>query len=148
MFFLPPGRHSISVRDTYGDGWHGGKWKVEVLKAQPEETLADGNSAGWKLVFRQTEGTYYSKEKWKEGVNTHDNAQDNFSILKELGNKGYKGTDGKFRFKLRWPKLGGDRKLRIHQQEWKQTSNPMSQFHVDGYESIDPPSEGAGWGGL
>ena len=106
--------------------------------------FADGGA--WKLVFRQTAGTYLAKDRWREH-NKHAPTSPNYSILNQL-NSTYRDRDGRFRFKIVWPRRCG-----LNSQEWKQTTNPMTSKWggVQGYTSIDAPfraTAGVDFGGL
>lgn len=96
----------------------------------------------WKLLFRQTQGTYKPPADWKS-FSTADPTSPNYSILDTLTDADKHA--GKFTFKLVWPQKAGS-----NTQEWKQTSNPMSKISgsVDGYEAINAPFNDNSWGGL
>ena len=104
-------------------------------------------SAGeWELVFRQTMPEVKPVNDWYN-VNSDDSSNPNYSILDDLQLNGedYK-IDGKFHFRMGWPDSGGG------DQEWSQTSNPMTVVAnsggVQGYEAIDVSHTTQNWGGL
>ena len=103
-----------------------------------------GEKAVYKLLFRQTAGTYLDPvSKWKS-VNSDKPDGPNYSILNKLDNS-YKGKDGKFTFKLVWPLRSGD-----NHNIWKQSTNPVTETtkKVAGYEAIDVKFTSQNWGGL
>jgi hypothetical protein len=83
------------------------------------------------------------KDQWKS-VNAKNPESPNYSILNKLDDS-VRGVDGKFEFKIVWPKRAGD-----NFQHWRQTSNPMEMKKpgVVGYEAITCPHTGNKWGGL
>ncbi|GMH67648.1 hypothetical protein TrLO_g9704, partial [Triparma laevis f. longispina] len=110
-------------------------YKNSVLEASQISTPR------WKLVCRQTAGTYFGSDEFSK--NPDDPSNDNFAILDQL--ESLRGADGKFEFKLSWPADG------LEDQHWRQTSNPVvgvAGGGVEGYESISTPYSGQGWGGL
>ena len=102
----------------------------------------------YKLLFRQTAGTYLSPvTKWRRH-NAHNSSDPNFSILDEL-NDSYRdpANGGKFTFKLQWPKF--NRASGKNFNLWRQTTNPVaSTQRVVGYEPVRVNFEDEGWGGL
>jgi len=91
------------------------------------------------LMIRQT----ITSEVWTRDaleVNSDDPDNDNYAILNQL--EQFRSSDGKFYFKLTWPNANEDVTM-----EWSQTSNPLVE-DVVGYEPIDVPYTGRGWGGL
>ena len=111
-----------------------------------------GMATTWKLLFRQTAGTYLAdKTSWLTH-NENDNTNNNFSILSTLDNT-VLGPDGKFLFKIMWPQRAG-----VNYNIWKQTSNPIGDpaapsgpNAVVGYEAVivNFPGEGVDtFGGL
>ena len=67
----------------------------------------------------------------------------NCSILDTLDDS-FRGDDGKFTFKLVWPRRSG-----VNYNTWKQTTNPVTQRDaVSGYEEVDVNFRGQHWGGL
>ena len=115
----------------------GGSTSDHICSCSPE-------TGSWKLLFRQTAPTCLTTDQWKEH-NKGQPADPNYSILSQL--ETYRGTNGKFRFKLLYPKLSGD-----NYQEWQQTSNPMAARGwpggVDGYRLIKTPFSDWYWQGL
>ena len=107
---------------------------------RPSPTPATSHTAGQRLVFRQTAGTYLSKDQWKSHGGPED---DNFSILNEL--ESLRGPDGKFLFKLVWPELSHP-----NYNMWKQRNNPVqgAAGGVVGYEAVEVHFTGQLWGGL
>ena len=93
-------------------------------------------SAEETLIFRQTLPTLFSAGMLT--LNKNDPSNANFAILDEM--EDFRGSDGKFHFKLKWP---GD----TTEYEWKQTSNPATET-ISGYEGINIPYTGQYWGGL
>lgn len=82
----------------------------------------------------------------------HDNDNPKlFSKLKKLKDnpEAYK-TNGKFHFKLCYPDLDRDKDKKCN--EWKQSSNPVKDGKITGYEPIDinfnKNGNGDEWGGL
>ena len=71
-------------------------------------------------------------------VNENDPSNANYAILDQM--ESFRGTDGTFHFKLKWP---GD----VTEYEWKQTSNPITQT-IAGYQGINIPYNRMYWGGL
>ena len=103
-----------------------------------------GEKAVYKLLFRQTAGTYLDPvSKWKS-VNSDKPDGPNYSILETLDDS-YKGKDGKFTFKLVWPLRSGD-----NHNIWKQSTNPVTETtkKVAGYKAIDVKFTANKWGGL
>ena len=82
---------------------------------------------------------------WKNPGNP---AAKQFSILKNIEN--FRGDDGKFHFKLCYPELTGEGGGRCN--EWKQTSNPVTEGIIKGFEKIKLAFTKSGlhkpWGGL
>ena len=118
-----------------------GTWVMDTLP------VTDGGDDDWILVFRQTTNNW----KWSESNSGNRNIDNpdwnNYSQLKNLEN--YRSSDGKFTFKMSYPK---NNKL-TSPQIWKQTPNPYTvknnrNGQVDGYEEIDVPYTGSYWGGL
>ena len=86
----------------------------------------------WKLIFRQTAGTYKKLEKWRS-VNPEDPSKRNFSILDRM--ETFRDAQGAFTFKMQWAGCNRDKA-----QLWSQTSNPLtSENLVEGYTPIDVP---------
>jgi hypothetical protein len=105
--------------------------------------LAGPGSYGFKLLFRQTAGTYKDPASGWESVNPDSPDGPNYSILDTLDDS-FKGDDSKFHFKLVWPQKTGD-----NYNEWKQTTNPVTQVQsVAGYEAVDVKFTAGDWGGL
>ena len=82
----------------------------------------------------------------------HDNDNPKlFSKLKKLKDnpEEYK-TNGKFHFKLCYPDLDKDKDKKCN--EWKQSSNPVKDGKITGYEAVDinfkQNGNGDPWGGL
>ena len=97
--------------------------------------------SNWTLLFRQTAGTYLTKNQWlSHNLNNPDS--NNYSRLIQL-NDSYRDEDGKFIFKLVWP----EHEL-PNQNIWSQTSNPIKKEPIAGYEAIDINYTQNGWGGL
>jgi len=91
------------------------------------------------LMIRQTiTSGVWTQDAWE--VNSDDPDNDNYAILNQL--EQFRSNDGKFYFKLNWPDSVEDVTM-----EWSQTSNPLLE-DVVGYEPIDVPYTGRGWGGL
>jgi len=91
------------------------------------------------LMIRQT----VTNGVWPQDaleVNSDDPDNDNYAVLNQL--EQFRSNDGKFYFKLNWPNSVEDVTM-----EWSQTSNPLVE-DVVGYEPIDVPYTGRGWGGL
>lgn len=91
------------------------------------------------LVFRQTAGTYLSKEAWKS-VNPDDPENDNYSILDTL--EDFRDASGKFEFTIKWPAHETPKYNR-----WTQTSNPTYEA-VAGYSPVDVQHTAQLWAGL
>merc|ERR1711953_1351415 len=72
--------------------------------------------------------------------NSEDPDNDNYAILNQL--EQFRSNDGKFYFKLTWPNSNEEVTM-----EWSQTSNPLVE-DIMGYEPINVPYTGRGWGGL
>merc|ERR1711953_416757 len=90
------------------------------------------------LLIRQT----YSSKVWGNELdfNVDDPDNDNYAILSTI--EDYRSNDGRFYFELTWPQA--DEEVIM---EWSQTSNPLTE-DVTGYEAINIPYTGRGWGGL
>jgi len=103
------------------------------------------SSGELKLLFRQTVPMYKPVNDWMS-VNPTDPGNDNYSILDQLDDT-MRGGDGKFEFKIVWPKRTGK-----NFNQWKQTSNPVtasgSHSGVTGYEAVDVTYTDRNWGGL
>jgi len=98
---------------------------------------------GYLLLLRQTVPTYLSYSAWINGYNAADPSQPNYSILNTLGDS-YKGSDGKFQFKIVWPQRSG-----TNYNIWKQTTNPVtSTASVSGYEAVNVHFTSNRWGGI
>ena len=82
----------------------------------------------------------------------HDNDNPKlFSKLKKLRDNPEKyKTNGKFHFKLCYPDIDKDKDKKCN--EWKQSSNPVKDGKITGYEPIDinfkENGNGDPWGGL
>jgi hypothetical protein len=86
----------------------------------------------WKLIFRQTGGTYKPIDEWRS-VNPGDRKAPNFSVLDRM--ERFKNKQGVFKFKMQWQGCDRDKP-----QIWSQTSNPLtSKNSVEGYTAIDVP---------
>ena len=96
--------------------------------------------ADWHLVFRQSVGTYLTKEEWHH-VGSPDS--ENFSILDEL--ERFRDTRGKFVFKMLFPDMQAP-----NYNVWSQISNPVTATSggVDGYAAIEIHFDSHHWGGL
>ena len=117
-------------------------FSISIALSQ-ESDKSSSSSRGWELIFRQTAGFYQSKDAWRLH-NEDDPTNDNYSILENL--EDYRDDDGKLHFKLVWPQSS----TYTGNQEWKQTSNPVSATSggVSGYEAIDINYTSQMWGGL
>ena len=96
--------------------------------------------ADWHLVFRQSAGTYLTKEEW---LHVGDPDSQNFSILKEL--ERFRDNSGKFVFKMVFPNMQAP-----NFNVWSQTSNPVTATSggVVGYAPIEIHFDSHHWGGL
>ena len=102
----------------------------------------------FKLLFRQTAGTYLSPVwKWRR-YNANNASGPNYSILDELDDSyRHPAHGGKFTFKLQWPEINtaSGRNFNI----WRQQTNPVvSVEQVASYEPVKVHFEQEGWGGL
>ena len=115
--------------------------------ACPSGSTCDGTKAivnNWKLLFRQTTPTYKSPaSKWLS-VNPTDPDSPNYSILNTLGDD-CKNVQGKFEFKIVWPKRQGN-----NYNIWHQSTNPVTdeKAPVAGYEPVDVKFTANSFGGL
>ena len=72
----------------------------------------------WQLVFRQTAGFgWFGVDEWSR--NSDDPANAMFSLLDTV--ESFRNTDGKFTFKLVWPRMVG---RSTQQLVWRQVLNP------------------------
>jgi len=91
------------------------------------------------LLIRQTSTSkFFTADEFE--VNPEDPENDNYAILNEM--EDFRSNDGRFYFRLTWPNADEDVTY-----EWSQSSNPLFE-DVSGYEAIDVPYTGRGWGGL
>ena len=100
----------------------------------------------YKLIFRQSAGTYMSPvSKWMR-VNPNNPKAPNFSILNQLDNS-YKGKDGKFTFMIKWPLF--NTRSGQNYNTWKQSTNPVTyKGKISGYKAIKVYFRQQRWGGL
>lgn len=113
----------------------------EVIRQVIDMLRGLNGPSGWTLVYRQTHPFYQPSDDWRNPLGSPED--DNYSILGDLEN--YRGSDGKFHFRLDWPQGG-----RLS-QEWKQTSNPLEggpHSGTQGYEAVEIHYSDNGWGGL
>jgi hypothetical protein len=82
----------------------------------------------WTLVARQTAPHYFEENEWAK--NSGDPSNDNYAILDQL--EQHRGCDGGFQFKLVWPSSPA-----TSDQQWKQTSNPVTAEPTDGVEGYE-----------
>ena len=77
-----------------------------------------------------------------DDVPTTGRRDPNFACLDEL--ESCRGVDGKLELRMTWPGTA------LKANHWKQISNPYEKRSqgVDGYEAIDCPYTGLGWGGI
>ena len=96
------------------------------------------------LIFRQTHPFYLDPDTLWLNHNSDKPTDPNYSILDRIDNT-YKGDDGKFLFKLRWPGLEGGKEI-----IWKQSSNPVTAVGsgTTGYENVACDYTGYNWAGL
>ena len=111
---------------------------LEGIPPQPDTTPAPAAAVvaapqgEWKLIFRQTAGTYKQVDKWRL-VNPEDPGKRNFSILDRM--ETFRDAKGVFTFKMQWEGCNRDQP-----QVWSQTSNPLTSKNlVEGYTPIDVP---------
>ena len=95
---------------------------------------AGGGKAKWLLLFRQTMPKIMNKaDQWKS-VNKNNPKAPNYSILNQLSDK--HKTNGKFTFKLVWPRRKGK-----NYNTWRQSSNPVKdKMGAKGYDSYEAMS--------
>ena len=123
--------------------------KADIIAQAEAQVESQKQSPVWKLLIRQTAGNTLSADKW-ESLNTNDVDNDNYSVLNTLDDS-MKGSDGKFEFKGVWKHPS---KTNTHYpdgvcvHQWKQSSNPMNNYNVSGYEAIIEPSKSNGWRGM
>ena len=110
-----------------------------------QQTPRPSHLGPWKLLLRQTVPYYLNPaSKWLS-VNPTDPANPNYSVLDTLGDQ-YRNANGKFAFKLMWPKRVGK-----NYNIWQQSTNPVTEKTVKvpaGYEAIDVDFTTKGFGGL
>jgi hypothetical protein len=141
-------RYAVGAAQEWEGGIPGpvgdvGETKVELyVRYNPADVPAEQET--YHLVFRQTVPTFLERAQWRQW-NTCDAEGDNFSILSQLG-ENMRMPDGKFHFKMVWPVVTALESA----NEWKQTSNPMTQdgSGVVGYEPINVPNDGGWFQGL
>lgn len=97
----------------------------------------------WKLLYRQTGPSSIGKAKWKS-VNAGKPNGPNFSILGSLSDKDKDPKNGKYTFKLVYPQSTEANAYNI----WKQSSNPVKDAKVTGYQEVDVNMKCNRWGGL
>ena len=109
--------------------------------ACPSGFTCDGTKA-WRLFFRQTD-TMSPASKWLS-VNPTNPDKPNYSILNTLGDE-CRNIQGKFEFKIVWPKKHGH-----NYNVWRQSSNPVTDelVEVTGYEPVDVTFNANFFGGL
>jgi len=115
-------------------------WEGFAIAKVPANWIQCGPQPKWHLVLRQQNGFWFKKGQWSLNADDPNNA--NFAILDQL--ESFK-RNGKFEFKLRWPKDG------LQDQVWTQTSNPVTgapQGGAQGYQAISAPHSSNRWGGL
>jgi hypothetical protein len=115
-------------------------WEGFAIAKVPSNWIQCGPKPKWNLVFRQQSGNWFKKGQWS--LNADDAESANFAILDRLEEF---RRNGKFEFKLRWPKNG------LADQVWYQTSNPVTSAPrggAQGYEAISAPHKSNKWGGL
>jgi hypothetical protein len=124
-----------------GSAWDwGGGMPAWTPAASQTELYIRAYGAQWRLVFRQSAGTYYSVSQWLAGINTNDPTNDNYSILNNHAN--WRGSNSLFRFKINWPGLSNSA------NEWYQSSDPFAGQAVAGYQGISISYTDQYWGGL
>ena len=103
-----------------------------VQSEEAEPTANREAAAAWLLLIRQTHPTYLipPQTAWRL-YNSSDPNGDNYSILETLDDS-YRMLDGKFKFKLVYPRDNG-------YVTWRQRSNPMTSAEksIEGVEFLD-----------
>jgi hypothetical protein len=119
-----------------------------------DEVITGGGGwvQGWRIIFRQSSSSsnpfLLPTDAWLS-YNADDTEGPNFSALDTLESCRNE-HDGKLHLKLVWPEKTG-----ANYNEWKQSSNPLTdgpyvdgQSEVNGYEALDITFTGGQWGGL
>ena len=89
--------------------------------------------SGYTKIFRHDiKGGFFADYEEAAHKNADDEDADLFSILDSLDF--YRGVDGKFLFKLCYPEFEGS--TGGHCNEWYQTSNPLSDSDITGFEKV------------
>ena len=96
---------------------------IKTYNREENDTIIEIGSkyqTTWTLLFRQTfPYTWYNHSGNNLNLNVNDPDNDNYSILNNLEN--YRREDGKFHFKIVYPK-----ELANTTNEWLQTTNPLT----------------------
>lgn len=74
----------------------------------------------WKVLLRQSAGTYLNAGSDWLRWNENDDTQPNYSVLYCLDDS-YRNDDGAFKFKMEWPNTQTLDRAQI----WSQKSNPL-----------------------
>ena len=98
----------------------------------------------WKLLLRQTGASKLGKQKWFGPLNPSKPNGPNYSILNTLSDKYKDPKNGKFTFKLVYPRSTEANAYNI----WKQETNPAKDSKVTGYQEVDVNIRCNRWGGL
>ena len=133
--------HGVKQPTIMVDAEAKGKYLYLDCLDKPNQDLDQDQD--WVLIFRQSAGTYLSKNKWLS-YNINNPDAPNYSILNTV-NDSYKSKDGFFKFKLVYPK----HKL-PNFNIWKQKSNPITNKKpgVIDYQPININLSSNQWGGL
>jgi hypothetical protein len=97
-------------------------------------------STSWRPIFRQTHPFFQPTADWAS-YNPTETGAPNFSALDTL--ESCRDSQGKLHLKIVWPN-----RVSRNYNEWKQTSNPMDNPTVAGYEPVDIHFTDNRWGGL
>ena len=98
------------------------------------------SGTGWRPIFRQTAPFVQPTDDW-ESYNPTETDAPNFSALDTL--ESCRDSQSKLHLKIVWPNREAP-----NYNEWKQTSNPIDNPTVTGYEPVDIHFTSQSWGGL
>ena len=122
--------HAMHQLVCSGEGGEGGAGSTVPATAPSE----------WRPVFRQTFPFLQATAAWVS-YNPTDTDAPSFSALSTL--ESCRDEEGKLHMKIVWPNRSPP-----NHNEWKQTSNPVTDSTVAGYEPIDIHFTDLAWGGL
>jgi len=111
-----------------------GKWIGEPEKgfwcySKPENAEPVQEPLWRKIFSHDTSGGYFSNKKDAQRKNPSDPSASLFSILNTVFKM--RGSDGSFHLKLCYPQL-----TKPNCNEWKQTSNPVTDSTITGFQPV------------